>query len=258
MTEPAAAGPTPVVALHSLFFDGSMFDAVEVRCGRRFLAPDHRGQGVRAHDGAAPTLAGIVDDLAARLRARGTPVDLVGSSMGAYLAILLADREPGLVRSVVLSAATGDAEQRPEKFAALVARLRDPGPAAMVDQLCSTMFGDAFLDSAPGTPARVALERWRAHFAALDPGVAKAAHEVFARDALWPELDRLDRPVLLLAGRLDRAKSPADMAAIADRIGCPAPVVFERSGHTPFVEQPDEVAAELSRWWALLDARAAP
>ncbi|RLV57132.1 alpha/beta fold hydrolase [Aeromicrobium phragmitis] len=232
-----------MIALHSLFFDGSMFDDVAALTGRPIIAPDHRGQGSR-RDEAAVGVDTLADDVCALVEDLEGPVHLVGSSMGAYVAMVAAARLGERVRTCTLSAATADAEQRPEVFAALVAELRDPGPAARVDLITRTMFGAAFLE-----PGGDRYRRWREHFARLDPAVADAAELVFARRSLWEDVRAVTAPLLLLAGGLDRAKSPADMQRISDEVGCPPPLVFSNSGHTPFVEQPREVAEALASFW---------
>lgn len=242
------AGPSPVVALHSLFFDGGMFDDLRDRAGRVVHAPDHRGQGSRRHETGDLSVHALADDVVELVESLGEPVHLVGSSMGAYVAMATAARVPHLVRSCVLSAATADSEQRPELFADLVAALRTDGPAAMVERLERTMFGSLFVET-PSTER----DRWRRHFAALDGSVADAAEQVFARPPMWSEVLAIKAPVLLLAGRLDTAKSPEDMQHISDRLGCPPPVVLPQSGHTPFVEQPREVAYALVAFWSAVE-----
>ncbi|WP_150461543.1 alpha/beta fold hydrolase [Nesterenkonia ebinurensis] len=233
----------PVLGLHSLFFDGKMFDQLSQATGRTVLAPDHRGQGTRSAEepGTVDELAGDVVGLLDTLPA---PVHLVGSSMGAYVAMIVAATKPERVRTCTLSAATADAEQRPEKFDGLVAQLRDKGPAAIVEQIGATMFGNWFLRQ--GDAAR---DYWLEHFASLDTGVGTAAEKVFRRRELWAEVLSIRSPLLLLAGRQDTAKSPADMERISERTGASAPIVFEKSGHTPFVEQPTEVADVLAKFW---------
>ncbi|MFD1860267.1 alpha/beta fold hydrolase [Aeromicrobium camelliae] len=234
----------PVVALHSLFFDGSMFDDIAVLTGRAIIAPDHRGQGARSAE-APGDVDALADDVCALVQDLEEPVHLVGSSMGAYVAMVAAARLGDRVRTCTLSAATADAERRPEVFAALVAQLRDPGPAARVDLLAQTMFGSAFLET-DGDRCR----HWRERFARLEPSVADAAELVFERRDLWDDVRMISAPLRLLAGGLDRAKSPADMQRISDEVGCPPPLVLSRSGHTPFVEQPREVAEALASFWA--------
>lgn len=239
---------TRVLALHSLFFDGRMFDDLARRTGRDIVAPDHRGQGARVQEPGGLSIDALAADAAAAIERIGEPVHLVGSSMGAYVAIVLAARRPELVQSLVLSAATANAEQRPELFADLVAALRDPGPAACTDRIAATMFGEPFLATGGSE-----LERWRSIFAARSTAVADAAEQVFARRELWPEMASIRCSILLMAGAWDTAKPPAEMAEIAARVGCADPTVFARSGHTPFVEEPEAVAAVLAPWWTRIE-----
>lgn len=235
----------PVVALHSLFFDGRMFNDLSRLTRREVHAPDHRGQGSRAQSPGSPTIDRLADDTIVELERLDEPAHLVGSSMGAYVAIVTSARRPDLVRSVVLSAATAGAEMRPELFDSLVADLRETGAEAQVDRIADTMFGQPFIDAAPAS-----LHTWKARFASRAVSIADAAACVFSRRSLWDEAAAIDVPLLLLAGAHDRAKSPADMNAISERVGCAPPVVFHRSGHTPFVEEPEAVSELLASWWA--------
>ncbi|WP_413318065.1 alpha/beta hydrolase [Agrococcus sp. 1P02AA] len=239
---------TPVLALHSLFFDGRMFDDLAHRTGRTIIAPDHRGQGAREGEGGDLSIDALAADTIVELERIGEPVHLVGSSMGAYVAMVATARRPELVRSLVLSAATADAERRPELFGALVAALRAEAPEQRAERIASTMFGQPFRSS-----GAAALVCWKSTFASRSGAVADAAEQVFARRELWSEMTSITCPTLLLAGAWDTAKSPADMAAISARTGCAAPVVFEQSGHTPFVEEPDQVAAVLAPWWTKIE-----
>jgi len=54
-----------------------------------------------------------------------------------------------------------------------------------------------------------------------------------------PDLGKLKIPVLLLAGRFDRISIPAYAAAFEKLIPGAEFVVFEKSGHFPYVEEPD-------------------
>lgn len=235
------------VALHSLFFDGTMFDELKGNLPNvDLLTPDHLGQGHRAAEAGRPTLQRLADDVIELVTGAATgPVHLIGSSMGAYVAVIAAAKKPHLFRTCTLSAASGDAEQRPEHFQNLVARLRhDGGPAAMVEDIATTMFGDEFLNS--GSPQ---LQQWKAYFGALPASVAEAAQEVFSREDLWSLIDSLPMPLLLLAGEDDHAKPAEHMARIALRKPGSVFTVVPGAGHTPFVERPDHVATLLMHWF---------
>lgn len=236
------------VLLPSLFFGASMFEDVAALLPApwRVICPDHRAQGHSESGTHPPTMAQLAADTEALIQALGDgPVHLVGSSMGGYVAMELASRRPDLLRSCVLSCCTAEAEQQPERFAELEAALRDQGPAALVDGLVGTMFGTHFIEAA--SPA---LAHWRRHFASLDARIPDAVHEVFARRSHVQSLAHLTMPVLLFSGALDRAKKPADMQFIADRVPGSRHIVLEASGHTPPIEQPGRFAEALAAFWA--------
>jgi 3-oxoadipate enol-lactonase len=243
----SAPGGAPVLMLHSLFFDGSMFDAVRARLPRDLavFAPDHRGQGRSEAGSEAPSIDRLASDTIGMIEAMSAgPVHLVGSSMGGYVALRIAQRRPELLRSCVLSCCTAHAERQPERFAVLEARIRDEGTANMGESLLRTMFGERFVARDDET-----CRAWRRHFEALDRGVADAVHGVFARPGYEAMLAGLRMPLLLFSGELDRAKRPADMQYIAERVAGSRHIVVADAGHTPPVECPVLFAEELLRFW---------
>jgi len=60
-----------------------------------------------------------------------------------------------------------------------------------------------------------------------------------------PELGRLKMPVLILAGRFDRISMPALAAEFEKLIPEASFVIFEKSGHFPYIEEPEETFAVL-------------
>ncbi len=235
------------VLLPSLFFGARMFDEVVglLPAEWRVICPDHRGQCASGSGSLAPTMAQLASDTAEIIESLGDgSVHLVGSSMGGYVALELAHRRPELLRSCVLSCCTSEAEQQPERFAALEAALREGGAARLVDGLVATMFGAQFAES-----GGAALAAWRAHFAALDDRIPDAVHEVFARPGYVDTLPQLRMPLLLVSGALDNAKKPADMQFIADRVPGSRHVVMAASGHTPPIEEATQFADALAAFW---------
>jgi len=99
----AGDGPT-VVLLHGL--TGSHLSwllLADGLRGHRLLAPDLRGRG-RSSDVPGPFgLAEHADDVVAMIREHADePVLVVGHSMGAFVAVVLAERHPQLVAGMVL------------------------------------------------------------------------------------------------------------------------------------------------------------
>jgi len=242
----------PVVLLHSLFFNGTMFDPVRalLPADMRVLTPDHRNQGRSDAGTNRPSIAQLANDTIRLIEdvVKG-PVHIVGSSMGGYVAMHIAERRPDLLKTCVLSCCTAYAEREPDRFAALEARIREEGTSRMGATLVKTMFGERF-----SAENNALCQAWQQHFEHLSVArpaaeVADAVHGVFAREGFESRLSCLTMPVLLFSGEMDRAKRPADMAFIAERVPGSQHVVVADAGHTPPVERPDLFALALLRFW---------
>jgi pimeloyl-ACP methyl ester carboxylesterase len=99
----SGAGPT-VVLLHGLTGSHVSWQLVADELpGRRLLAPDLRGRG-RSNEMPGPFgLAAHADDVAALIRMHADePVLVVGHSMGAFIAVVLAKRHRAAVAGLVL------------------------------------------------------------------------------------------------------------------------------------------------------------
>jgi 3-oxoadipate enol-lactonase len=232
-------GPGPAILLsHSLFFDRHMFAAQVAGFGRRYrvVAYDHRGQGESARSRFVDmdTLAG---DAAALITALDLGrVHVVGNSMGGFVALRLAARQPELVRSAVVLSSSADEEGQVEDFRALLECARTAGVPETVDALLYLMFGDTTL------AGRIALrERWRRHFAALDSDVLPAVEAVVCRKAVLGELLGCTVPMLVLSGAEDHAYGPPLSQRIADTAANAQHVTVRGAGHSLAVEQPDVV-----------------
>lgn len=102
---PGAPGAPTVLALHGITSHHLAFTFLgrELAEDARMIAPDLRGRGGSRDLGPPWGMADHVEDCAALLRAQvHGPVTVVGHSMGAFVAIALAHRHPGLVSSLVL------------------------------------------------------------------------------------------------------------------------------------------------------------
>ncbi len=93
-----------MVVLHGFLEQGYAWDAVARALPNRVVAPDHRGHGLSDHVGAGGFYHfwDYVADVDALVRDLGTPVDLVGHSMGGTIACLFAGTRPESVRRLVL------------------------------------------------------------------------------------------------------------------------------------------------------------
>lgn len=101
LVEPAAA---PILLLHGLGVGGSVWQSFARRLLPDFgaIAPDLRGHGQSDAPPSGYTPADYAADLVALLEAEAQPVPVVGHSLGALVALALADQRPDRVRWLAL------------------------------------------------------------------------------------------------------------------------------------------------------------
>lgn len=238
------SGEPPALLLHSLFFDGTMFDCVlpALAVDRDCIIPDHRGQGKSEAGDRIPTCARLAQDMIALCDRCDVPeVHIVGSSMGAYVGMDMLRLAPARIASLAISCCTCDAEPKPERFDDLVAFLGSEDRPQLANRIASLMFSDTFLQDESMSVKR---ERWLSHFADLPRSIGAVAAAMFAHDGYRDVLAATDTPVLAIAGREDKAKKPADLEWIGSS-GRGRFTIFEESGHTPPLETPAAYTAEV-------------
>ncbi|WP_299164707.1 alpha/beta hydrolase [uncultured Tateyamaria sp.] len=190
------------------------------RYGYGVMAPDMPGHG---GSDAAPgaDLSDYVRPLAAALEG---PVVVIGHSMGAMIALALAEVAPDKVVGVV--AMNAIFQRSPEAAAAVQARasaldgvsLPDPEPTL------HRWFGDA------DTPACRACDGW---LRGVHPAAYKSAYTIFAsEDGPSPELlATLDCPALFVTGAEEPNSTPAMSEAMARHAPKGSAMVIDGAAH---------------------------
>ncbi|MFK8910824.1 alpha/beta fold hydrolase [Streptomyces sp. YS-3] len=253
----AADGPVPVVLLHALALDSSMWDAQRAALERRghpVIAPDQRGFGGTPLGAGPPSLDAVADDLARELDRRGIGrAVLVGVSMGGYAAMAFLRRHPGRARALALlsTRAQADDEAARTARAGFAALMEDPvrGPAA-VESTVPRLVGATTRAERPQVLARVRAVAARAAPASL----AWAQRAIAAREDTLDVLRGADLPAVVIIGEEDELVTEADARAMADALPRGRLVVVPRAGHLPPMETPEATWAELD---ALLEECAA-
>lgn len=244
--EEAGAGE-PLVLLHGFTGRATNWRPFLPRLAERHrvIAIDLPGHG----DSGAPagvaryTMPRVAADLAELLTRRAAaPAHWLGYSMGGRLALYVAVRQPGVVRSLTLVSATAGlataAERQARRAAdeALAARIERDGVAAFVDEWeRNPLF--AGLARLPGE-ARAALHEQRLNNSPVGLANSLRGMGAGAQPSLWSRLAAVAAPTLLIAGELD-----AKFVALNKRLAAAIPQATLRlipvAGHTVHLEQPE-------------------
>jgi len=270
--------PPPIVFVHGL--GGSHLNwcliGPHLAAGRRAVALDLRGFGL------TPGLRGNSTVQAnARLLDRfirevvGTPVILVGNSMGGLISILETAANPDVVVGVVLiDPALPLPPQKPDwqvsgQFllyalpglgeGSVAKLMRSVPPETAVQRLQELCFADPSRADPEMIKAEVALAT-RRHPATRAQASARARIFLAAARSLLRVLARrrnyqakmagIDVPVLLIGGEADRLVPVAAIRQAAARNPSWDSVFFPGVGHTPQLEVPDAVTGAIRDWLA--------
>jgi pimeloyl-ACP methyl ester carboxylesterase len=236
----------------------------------RLLAVDLAGFGLTNPAGRSTSVAANTALLHRFLaEVAGTPVVLVGNSMGGMIAIQQAAAHPETVSGLALidPALPPALGARPDPlvtamFASYAVPLlgewmfaRTRGRSTAVQQV-RRIYAMCCDDPAAIPPelvdAAVGLVERRAKVGGLDAAFLAAARSVLAttarRGPYYAAMRAIRSPVLLLHGESDRLVSIKTARAVAARFPAWEFVPFPRVGHVPQLEAPDLTAARILDW----------
>ena len=224
---------------------------------RRVIMYDQRGTGRSAavKPGTPLTLADQLADMEAVRKSLGIEdVDLLGHSYGGALVMAYTARYPQRVKRLLIvdSAAPKwkdtiflfgqvfpDVNQRVDghEFAS---QFGDPSAIeAGIREYLSMLFWDP--DHRDAFLRQFSTSGFRRH-------VNEALDADMARYDLNPEIAKFRLPVLVMTGRYDMNVAPVIAWKIHQAIPGSRLVVFERSGHLPFLEEPERFKREVEQF----------
>jgi len=251
--EEHGAGPETIVFAHGLLWSGRLFDRqVEALAPRyRCVSFDFRGHGRSEVTADGYDMDSLAADAAGLIEALGcTPCHFAGLSMGGFVGMRLAIRQPSLLRSLILLETSADPEPEAShrRYRRLTVAARWVGLGVLARPVMRIIFGRKFL----GDPARAALrEQCRRELASNDRmGIIRAATGVIDREGIYEQLDRIATPTLILVGDQDLATPPARSERIHDRIAGSRLQVLPGAGHTSTIEEPAAVNAAIADFLA--------
>ncbi|MEZ0483941.1 alpha/beta fold hydrolase [Fibrella aquatica] len=180
-------------------------------------------------DGYAETLQGQL-----RLSGLGSYI-LIGHSMGGYIALAMAEKYPDCVKGVVLFNSTAfadvDSDQQRQKRQDAKKLLQTEGGKAFVEKTIPTMFSDPESDLVnPLVEAHVTLPT-DALLAGLEAIRTRPDRSAF--------LQRADFPVLIIAGRYDKAIPFERSEELHKKVPNAEFAILDQSGHMGMLEEPE-------------------
>jgi len=174
----------------------------------------------------------------------GEPVVLVGNSFGGHVALRLALHRPELVRGLVLAGSSGLIEKTMVKDVQI-----HPSREWLVEKIGELFFDRTKLKDADIDRAHRELSRREGARAMIR--LSRSAR----RDHLGERIGEIAAPTLLVWGKQDVVTPPEAADIFKRTIKDSRLVWFDRCGHAPMVECPEEFSAALAAFVRELDAK---
>lgn len=174
------------------------------------------------------------------------PAVLVGNSFGGHVAVRMAVEHPGAVRGLVLAGASGLIEK------SMVSDIQIRPSRAWLRRKISELFFD------PSHMREADLDRAYAELS--DRAGARAMVKLSRsarRDHVGDRMSHVAAPVLLIWGRQDVVTPPEAAEGFRQRLRDSRLVWFDRCGHAPMIEKPEEFAREVVEFGAALSPQGA-
>ncbi len=215
---------------------------------RKVIFYDQRGNGrsFALKPGQPNTLADQIDDFEAlRAHLGFDRVELLGHSWGGYLSMAYAARHPEHVAHLIL------VDSAAPKWSDIIFLFNQVFPETTERQSALAFANELGDKAAAAANIREYLsmlfcssDKRDAFLAAMPPGafnkeVNQTLNRDLARFDLNPEIRKFRFPTLVVTGRFDMNVAPLVAYRIHQAIPGSRFVVFERSGHIPFYEEPD-------------------
>ncbi len=171
----------------------------------------------------------------------------IGFSMGAIAAIEMARQAPKRIAGLALFGLNAGSDL-PERAAARIRQQADVRGGGLERVIVEELKPNYLAQENRTDQPLLALLRDMG--LGLGPKVFAAQSEALRlRADLRPVLDELTVPVLLGCGEEDTLCPPAWHHAWAERIAAAETIVFRGAGHMLPLEQPEEFAAHIARWY---------
>ncbi|WP_336491232.1 alpha/beta fold hydrolase [Methylobacterium nigriterrae] len=227
----------PLLLFHSLLADRSSFDRITGQLAESFqvIVPDLPGFGAsEAVTGGLEPIADRMAEAVRDLKGSHRPI-VLGNGFGAFVALQMVIRHPGLVSRLVLAdCGACFSEQGREAFRTMAAVSSAKGLSALSETAMRRLFAPDFQAAHPEL-----MQERLAAFLRTDPAVFRAACEALAGLDLRPDLTKVDVPVLVLVGEQDEATPPAMSRELAAGLPDARLMILPGCAHVPQLQAPE-------------------
>ncbi len=234
-------GAETIVFSHGLLWSGRMFQQQidALKASYRVVVYDHRGQGRSSESPSSFDMETNYEDALAFIKALNlAPCHFAGLSMGGFVAMRLAARNPEWIKSVILMDTSADEEPHTFKYSLLNALVKAFGVKAVTNKVMPIMFGKKFLEDPERTNERT---YWTQQLESNKKSITKAVNAVISRKSVYHEIPVIKCPVLILVGDLDVATVPEKSIRIHNQITNSRLKVIEGAGHSSSIEEPEKI-----------------
>ena len=235
----------PLLFLHSLAGNATMWAEIEERVQGQVIALDARGHGRSPGQGEI-SVEQYGRDAAALIAELGlTDVVVIGLSMGGQAAMFVAETCPGRVSGLVLAdTSLGSGSDGQERRRITEARIAEMGMAA---------FTKDYMTSRTVNPHSDAAQRFAAGMRAMPEQVYIEQSVSIARLDMREIAARLSQPALVVAGAQDTSTPPSAAEALAAAIPQAKLSLIEDAGHLSVLDRPGAFAGLLEDFIAATD-----
>jgi pimeloyl-ACP methyl ester carboxylesterase len=215
------------------------------------ICPDNRGIGQSPPLEGELTIASMAEDVLAAMDAhRIRSADLVGWSMGGFVAQELAARAPERVRGLALLSTDGGGRWAVRAPAEVWARLIDHSgtPREQATRLLKLLFPPRVADQIDAEFGDVVAGA-RAALSPTTLFAQEAAMDRWHKDPASERLEGIFAPTFIAAGTADAVIPSVNSKVLADALAGPRHVLFEGGGHAFMAQEPERLAAAINDWF---------
>lgn len=240
----------PVVLLHELGGSSASWAYLaDELSDYAVFAVDLRGAG-RSEKAPGPyAIDQLAEDIARFMQRAlpGTRCHLIGSAIGAFVALALAGRHGELLRSLTLCEIVPAIDDRTRTYLEQrVAKISQDGMASVV----AMSLGNSFPSGTPRPDEAFKIDYTHA-FRCQDPAGYSALSLALAKfDLNEIALERIGIPTLVMSGALDFIWPPEQTSKTAQLIKGARFALLEQAGHFPHIQNPKLFAGRVREFWA--------